>query len=269
MMARRPRFPRPSLVMLPNAFTLANLFFGMFAIVSAARGDHNFAAGCIVAGAFCDMLDGRIARATNTFSAFGEELDSLVDAISFGLAPAMMMYFAVLRHTGWDWLFCFIFTASAVMRLARFNVETGGSKKKIPWFKGLPSPAAGGTLATYYWFSQTPIYNDVFVGWPWEVIMRALMLVLAALMISDVPFPGWPKLTFKTLHGSAAIVVLVSTLVAIPLVPKHYFFPVGVGYMITGILLVLVRTMFEMPPIFGDPSDDADDDELPTEGAST
>ncbi len=264
---RRRRFPRPSLVMLPNAFTLANLFFGIFAIVSAARGEHERASWFIVIGAFCDALDGRIARATNTGSAFGEELDSLVDAISFGLAPALMMYFAVLRHSGWDWIFVFIFAACAVMRLARFNVETAGSAKKIPWFKGLPSPAAGGTLATYYWFSQTPLYNDVFVGWPWEVIMRFLMLTLAALMISDVPFPGWPKFTFRTLHGAAAIVLLFTTLVALFVLPKHYFFPVGVGYMITGLLLAVIRTTFELPPIFGDAVDADDEDELPSEGA--
>jgi CDP-diacylglycerol--serine O-phosphatidyltransferase len=264
----RRRFPRPSLVMLPNAFTLANLFFGIYAIVSASRGDHERASWFIVIGAFCDALDGRIARATNTGSAFGEELDSLVDAISFGLAPALMMYFAVLRHSGWDWIFVFIFAACAVMRLARFNVETAGAAKKIPWFKGLPSPAAGGTLATYYWFSQTPLYNDVFVGWPWEVIMRFLMLTLAALMISDVPFPGWPKFTFRTLHGAAAITILFTTLVALFVLPKHYFFPVGVGYMITGLLLAVIRTTFELPPIFGDPALADDEDELPQEGAS-
>ncbi|MBX7119198.1 MAG: CDP-diacylglycerol--serine O-phosphatidyltransferase [Gemmatimonadaceae bacterium] len=267
--ARRRRFPRPSLVMLPNAFTLANLFFGIFAIVSASRGQHEQASWYIVLGAFCDALDGRIARATNTGSEFGEELDSLVDAISFGLAPALMMYFAVLRHSGWDWILVFIFAAAAVMRLARFNVESAGAKKKIPWFKGLPSPAAGGTLATYYWFSQTPLYNDVFIGWPWEVIMRFLMLTLAALMISDVPFPGWPKFTFKTLHGAAAIIVLFSSLLALFFLPKHFFFPVGVGYMVTGILLAFIRTMFELPPIFSEPDDaGAEEDDLSPEGST-
>ena len=149
---KRRRLPRPSLVMLPNGFTLANLFFGIFAIVAASRGQHAQAGWYIVIGGFADALDGRIARATNTGSAFGEELDSLVDAISFGVAPAMMMYFAVLRHSGWDWILVFLFTACAVMRLARFNVESAG-QPKAAYFTGLPSPAAGGTLATYYWFS--------------------------------------------------------------------------------------------------------------------
>jgi CDP-diacylglycerol--serine O-phosphatidyltransferase len=262
MMARRRRFPRPSLVMLPNGFTLANLFFGIFAIVSASRGQHVQAGWYIVIGGFCDALDGRIARATNTGSAFGEELDSLVDAISFGLAPALMMYFAVLKHSGWDWIFVFIFAACAVMRLARFNVEQAGKSKD--YFKGLPSPAAGGTLATYYWFSQTPLYNETFIGdWPWETILRFLMLGLAALMISNVPFPSWPKFTFRTVHGTAGIIVFFASIYALFFLPKEFFFPFGVLYVTTGILLALVRGVFELPSPFGEP------DELDDEGEMT
>ena len=113
-------------------------------------------------GGVADSLDGRVARATGTGSRFGEELDSLVDAISFGLAPALIMYFAAARRpTGLDWLLVFIFTSCAVMRLARFNVEQAGRAKTH--FHGLPSPAAGMTLATYYWFSQTPLYNQTVI----------------------------------------------------------------------------------------------------------
>ena len=108
---RRPRIPRPSMVMLPNGLTLGNLFFGVFAIVAASRGDHERAVWYILIGAMCDAMDGRVARATNTGSRFGEELDSLVDALSFGLAPALLMYFAVLRQQGWDWVFVFLFAA--------------------------------------------------------------------------------------------------------------------------------------------------------------
>ena len=103
---RRRRLPRPSLVMLPNGFTLANLFFGIFAIVAASRGQFTQAGWYIVIGGFADALDGRIARATNTGSPFGEELDSLVDAISFGVAPALIMYFRFLQE-GWGWIAAF------------------------------------------------------------------------------------------------------------------------------------------------------------------
>jgi CDP-diacylglycerol--serine O-phosphatidyltransferase len=214
----------------------------------------------IVIGGFCDALDGRIARATNTGSAFGEELDSLVDAISFGLAPALIMYFAVLRHSGWDWVLVFLYSACAVMRLARFNVEQAGKSKT--YFKGLPTPAAGGTLATYYWFSQTPLYNETFIGeWPWQTILRFLMAGLAFLMISNVPFPSWPRFTFRTAHGVAGILVLFSSLYALFFLPKQFFFPFGVLYVITGILLAVVRGFLELPSPFDDDGDDGDDED--------
>ena len=153
---------RRAVVLLPNGFTLFNLFCGIYAIVLAIRGDFASAPTFIVLGGVADALDGRVARATGTGSRFGEELDSLVDAISFGLAPALIMYFAVLPNDGnWDWLLVFIFTSCAVMRLARFNVEQAGRTKTH--FHGLPSPAAGMTLATYYWFSQTPLYNQTVI----------------------------------------------------------------------------------------------------------
>lgn len=250
---RRRLRPRVA-VALPNGFTLANLFFGIFAIVAASRGDFDAAARFIVFGGIADALDGRIARATKSGSRFGEELDSLVDAISFGTAPALIMYFAVFQSTRWEWIFCFFFTACAVMRLARFNVESAGKAKA--YFKGLPSPAAGGTLATYYWFSQTSLYNETFIGnWPWEVILRFLMAGLGFLMISNVPFPGWPKFTFKTVHGTAAIIVFVSSIFALFFLPKEFFFPFGVLYVITGVVLAVVRGVLELPSPFDEPDE--------------
>jgi CDP-diacylglycerol--serine O-phosphatidyltransferase len=260
MKERRRRFPRPSLVMLPNGFTLASLFFGIYAIVSASRGEHNRATWCIVIAGFCDAVDGRIARATNTGTPFGEELDSLVDAISFGLAPALIMYFAVLRHSGWDWIWVFLFAACAVMRLARFNVEQAGEPKRA-YFTGLPSPAAGGTLATYYWFSQTPLYTEFFADWPWETIMRILMATLGFLMISNVPYPAWPKFSFRTLHGTIGIVALFSGLLALYFLPREFFFPVGVLYVTVGITLAILRGVFEVPPPFEEPASRDEEEE--------
>src|SRR3982751_5284242 len=152
----RPR--NRGVIILPNGFTLAILFFGVFAIVAASRSQFDTAGLYVVFGGVADALDGRVARATGTGSRFGSELDSLVDAISFGLAPALIMYFAVFNKGRWDWLFCFFFTACAVIRLARFNIEQAGRAKS--YFHGLPSPAAGLTLATYYWFSQTPLSHQ-------------------------------------------------------------------------------------------------------------
>jgi CDP-diacylglycerol--serine O-phosphatidyltransferase len=243
---RRPRLPRPSLVMLPNGVTLLNLFFGIFAIVAGARGDFGRAVLYVVIGALFDGLDGRVARATNTGSRFGQELDSLVDAISFGLAPAMIMYFAVLHKEGWDWLFVFGFVAAAVIRLARFNIEQAGRKKSH--FHGLPSPAAGGTLATYYWFSQTPFYNETVIGdLPWHQLLRYLMAGLAFLMVSDVPYPAWPTFSLRTVKGAIGLVVFVGLALGLIFLPREFFFPVGMTYVLYGIVAATVRGLLDKP----------------------
>jgi CDP-diacylglycerol--serine O-phosphatidyltransferase len=265
---RRPRLPRPSMVMLPNGVTLLNLFFGIFAIVAAARGDFGRAVLYVMIGALFDGLDGRVARATNTGSRFGEELDALVDAISFGLAPAMIMYFAVLHKEGWDWLFVFGFSACAVIRLARFNVEQAGRPKTH--FHGLPSPAAGGTLAAYYWFSQTPLYNETMIGdLPWHVLLRYVMAGLALLMISDVPYPAWPTFSLRTIRGVIGLLLFVALALGLIFLPREFFFPVGMAYVLYGLVAATVRGMLEKPatdlgppPLMGDAGfgDDLDGD---------
>jgi CDP-diacylglycerol---serine O-phosphatidyltransferase len=236
--------PRRYVVALPNGFTLANLFFGVFAIIAASRGDHSKAAWYIVIGGVCDALDGRIARATNSGSQFGEELDSLVDAISFGLAPALMMYFAVLRHEGWDWVLVFLFVACAVMRLARFNVEQAGRTKTD--FIGLPSPMAGGTLATYYWFSTTGLYNDSFLAeLPWQTLLKFLMAGLAFLMISNVPYPAWPRFSLRNWRGIVGLSGFLIVLVGLIFLPKEFFFPVGVAYVMFGLVRAMVYGLLD------------------------
>ncbi len=259
---RRPRLPRPSLVLLPNGFTLGSLFFGIFAIVAASRGEHVRAGWYIVIAAFLDMFDGRIARATNTGSRFGEELDSLVDAISFGVAPALMMYFAELNRTGWDWIFVWLFVACAVMRLARFNVEQAGKSKVF--FQGLPSPAAGGTLATYYWFSQTDLYQQTAIGeLPWQLILRFLMVALAFLMISPVPYPAWPRFSLRNWYGAFGVVLFVAIIAGMFFLPKEFFFPLGVIYVASGIVVAIVRGLFDMPSPFVVDDDDEDREGTP------
>ena len=257
---RRPQLPRPSLVMLPNGFTLGSLFFGIFAIVAASRGEHVRAGWYIVTAGFLDMFDGRIARATNTGSRFGEELDSLVDAISFGVAPALMMYFAELNRTGWDWIFVWLYVACAVMRLARFNVEQAGKSKVF--FQGLPSPAAGGTLATYYWFSQTELYQQTAIGdLPWQSILRFLMVALAFLMISPVPYPTWPRFSLRNWYGVFGVLVFIAVIFGMFFLPKEFFFPFGMLYVATGIVVAIVRGLFDMPSPFASDDDDEDDQE--------
>jgi CDP-diacylglycerol---serine O-phosphatidyltransferase len=263
-----PRSPRErasrrrqrAAVALPNGFTLANLFFGMFAIVAAARGEPDAAARYIVFGAIADMLDGRIARATNSGSKFGSELDSLVDAISFGTAPALIMYFVVFNRTGWDWIFCFLFTACAVIRLARFNVEQAGRAKTH--FSGLPSPAAGMTLATYYWFSQTSLYTETMIGdLPWHQMLRWLMLGLGMLMISNVQYAAVPTVGFRSIRGVLGGLLVLGTLAGVIFLPKEFFFPALMTYVLFGIVRTAFLGLMERLPS----REFEDEDELPDE----
>jgi CDP-diacylglycerol---serine O-phosphatidyltransferase len=257
---RRPRLPRPSMVMLPNGFTLMSLFFGVYAIVLASRGDHARAVWYIIAASVCDAIDGRVARATHTGSKFGEELDSLVDAISFGFAPAMMMYFAVLRKDGLDWIFVFLFAACAVMRLARFNVEQAGRAKTH--FHGLPSPVAGGVLATYFWFSQTPLYNETVIGdLPWHTMVLFLMAGLSFLMISNVPYPAMPTFSIKTLRGVLGLTVFIGLIFGLVFLPKDFFFPVGMLYVTWGVVASVVKGLLDRPQ-YAEGETAADDESL-------
>jgi CDP-diacylglycerol--serine O-phosphatidyltransferase len=234
-MQGRERRVRRAVVILPNGFTLANLFLGVFAIVAASRGEFSTAGLYIVLGGIMDALDGRVARATRTGSRFGAELDSLVDAITFGLAPALIMYFAVLNQEGWDWLFVFLFVACAVIRLARFNVEQAGRAKR--YFHGLPSPAAGMTLATYYWFSQTALYTNTMIGdLPWHVMLRYVMAGLAFLMISNVSYPAVPTVGYRTARELIGTSVVAGTFLGILFLPREFFFPALVIYVLYGIV---------------------------------
>jgi CDP-diacylglycerol--serine O-phosphatidyltransferase len=253
----RPR--NRAVVILPNGFTLASLFFGVFAIVAASRGEFDTAGLYIVIGGICDALDGRVARATGTGSRFGSELDSLVDAITFGLAPAMIMYFAVLNRNGWDWIFSFLFVACAVIRLARFNVEQAGRAKK--YFHGLPSPAAGMTLATYYWFSQTELYNQTILGdLNWTVALRGLMLILAFLMISNVSYPAVPTVGFRKISEILGSLVVATTFVGVLFIRKEFYFPALVTYVLYGLVKTVIFGFLDKRPV-GDSPVIADDDD--------
>ena len=250
------------MVILPNGATLASLFFGVFAIVAASRSEFDTAARCVVAAGICDALDGRIARATGTGSRFGSELDSLVDAISFGLAPALIMYFAVLNRNGWDWIFSFLFVACAVIRLARFNVEQAGRAKK--YFHGLPSPAAGMTLATYFWFSQTSLFNQTMIGdLNWPAGLRGLMLVLAFLMISNVSYPAVPTVGFRKLSEILGTLVVFATLVGVLFLRTEFYFPALVLYVIYGLAKTVIFGLLDRRPVGDSPVISDDDDDEP------
>ena len=253
---------RRAVMTFPSGLTLLNLFFGIFAIITASRGNFYRAGVYVLIGGICDALDGRVARAANAGTQFGEELDSLVDAISFGLAPAMIMYFLALNRDGWDWVFVFLFAACAVMRLARFNIEQAGTAKT--YFQGLPSPAAGCTLASYYWFSHSWLYDYGAIGnLRWQDLLRFLMAALAALMISPVPYPVFPRTGWRSKRALAGTVLLVTSLTLFLTNRLEYFFPLCLLYVIWGPVRWLISGLFErrQPTIPYDLSEGEDDED--------
>jgi CDP-diacylglycerol--serine O-phosphatidyltransferase len=256
---------RRAVILFPSGFTLGNLFFGIFAIIAASRLEFTAAGVYVMLGGICDALDGRVARATNSGTEFGEELDSLVDAISFGLAPAMIMYFAVLNRDGWDWVWVFTFSAAAVLRLARFNIEQAGTAKT--YFQGLPSPAAGITLASYYWFSQSSLYEyGAVADLKWHVLLRYLMAMLSFLMISNVPYPTFPRMGFRNLRSIGASLLMIGAVTLLLTKRLEYFFPLSLIYIAWGLARWVFFGLFErrqptMPYDLSEGEDDEDDDD--------
>ena len=247
----RPTGMRRAVVLFPGGLTLGNLFFGIFAMISASRGELGRAVLFIVCGGVCDMLDGRVARATNSGTEFGEQLDSLVDAISFGLAPAMITYFAVLTPTEpgrdrWSWILVFFFCMCAVLRLARFNITQAGDKKS--YFLGLPSPAAGGTLATYHWFAQTRLYQQTIIGdLPWHELVKYLMIGLSLLMISNVRYPAFPRTGFRDWRGVLGSITVLTFLIGAIFLPREFFFPAGLTYVLVGLVGTILQSLSDRP----------------------
>jgi CDP-diacylglycerol--serine O-phosphatidyltransferase len=210
------------------------------------------------------MLDGRVARYTATGSKFGEELDSLVDAISFGVAPALVIYFQFLSEGPWGWIASFLYITAVVMRLARFNVEQAGGAKAV--FYGLPSPTAGSLLATFYPFSQTAFFQSQLAGLPWADIMTGTMVVLGGLMVSHIPYAVVPKFGFRNAKGLATLGLMVFTVAATFLFPRYYFFGMAALYTGYGLAKSLVLGLWERRPE-RDPLLDEDEDDMDEAGA--
>jgi CDP-diacylglycerol--serine O-phosphatidyltransferase len=245
-------------IILPSAFTLGNLFFGLYGMVAAARGDFLWAGWYIVFAGTLDMLDGRVARFTRTGSRFGAELDSLVDAISFGVAPAFIMFRLYFNDTQWSWIISFVFVTAVVVRLARFNIEQGGEAKRS--FHGLPSPAAGMTVATFYPWTQTAFFEQYMSDLPWQQIMGVGMVLLGVLMVSHVPYAKFPKIGLRTPRGITTTVLVLAALFAALSVPRYFFFSWGLLYIAWGLLKSVFLGLLDRLP-GGDPLLDEDDEE--------
>jgi CDP-diacylglycerol---serine O-phosphatidyltransferase len=254
------------IIILPSAFTLGNLFFGLFAMVAAARGDFQWAGWCIVFAAILDMLDGRIARFTRTGSRFGAELDSLVDAISFGVAPAFILYHLSFADQTWAWILSFVYVTAAVVRLARFNVEQGGEAKKS--FHGLPSPTAGMIIATIYPFFTAPGVARFTGGLPPTQTLGVILIVVALLMVSHVPYQIMPRVGVRTRKARFMTVFLAVSAVAAIAVPEYFIFPFLVVYTLQGVGRTFVMGLLERLPDSDPLLDLADEDDAGAEHRS-
>ena len=233
-------------VVLPSAFTLGNLFLGIWAIVSASRGQFETAGWLIVWAAIFDTLDGRIARFTRTGSQFGEQLDSLVDAISFGVAPALIVYFLFFPEGTWSWTICFFYVSAAIIRLARFNVEQAGVAKVS--FHGLPSPTAGMTLATFYPFTQTALFQQYLADFRWNLLTPGLILGISVLMVSHVLYPVVPRFSLSNRRGRITILIAAVSIVLALTVPAYFFFPAAIVYITYGLVRSTVIGFLERMP---------------------
>jgi CDP-diacylglycerol--serine O-phosphatidyltransferase len=248
---------RRAIVILPSAFTSGNLFFGVWSIVESARGEFQTAAWLVVVAAILDLFDGRIARMSRTGTAFGAELDSLVDVVSFGVAPAMLLFFWRFRGGEWGWLLSFIYILAAALRLARFNVIQAGQAKSH--FIGLSSPLSGITLASAYTFIQTPLFRQNLAFVPVPQLMVILTIVLALLMVSQVPYPVAPKVGLRTWQGRFSLAVHVVAVAWAALYPEYFFFPVGLAIITYGLGRAVSLGLLDRLPE-RDPMRDEDDE---------
>jgi CDP-diacylglycerol--serine O-phosphatidyltransferase len=189
---------RRGIYLLPNLLTTAALFAGFYSIVAAVDGSFQRAGAAIFVAMILDSLDGRVARLTKTSSQFGKEYDSLSDMVSFGLAPAIVVYqWGVARLTEWNftwgrvgWLVAFLFAVAAALRLARFNSQIASYDKR--WFVGLPSPSAAGVVAAFVWLSSK-LGIDGLGGLAGAFLVTA---AAGALMVSDFRYYSFKEIHF-------------------------------------------------------------------------
>jgi CDP-diacylglycerol--serine O-phosphatidyltransferase len=225
---------RRVVVVVPSLFTLFNLFFGFWSMVLAARGEFYRAGWFVFIAGILDLLDGRVARLSGAGTRFGEELDSLVDIVSFGVAPAFLMYqieFAIAGPLAW--VVCYFYVMAVAIRLARFNVTQAGRPKS--YFVGLPSPAAGMTLAMYGPFTHTDLYASLH-GLPWQQILIFLIIAFAILMVSNVRYAQLPRAGLRNARGRLGLAIILTVVVFGIWRHDAFFFPLGITYMAYGVL---------------------------------
>ncbi len=240
-----PKLRERSIYVLPNLFTTGALFAGFYAIVQAMNGFFELSAVAIFIAMVMDGLDGRVARLTHTQSAFGAEYDSLSDMVSFGVAPALVLYVWALKPMGkLGWIAAFIYCAGAALRLARFNTKLDESDKR--YFQGLPSPAAAALLAGLVWVSNSYEIagSDIFFGWLHMKWLAWATTVFAGLtMVSDLRYFSGKDFNLRRSVPFVAVLLIVLAFVLISYSPAEVLFGLFVTYALSGYVGWALRRM--------------------------
>ena len=215
--------------LLPNLFTTGSIFLGFFAIVSAMRGHFSAAAVAIFIAAILDALDGRVARMTHTESRFGAEYDSLADIVSFGIAPALVVYTWALQSLYQiGWLIAFIFVACAGLRLAKFNANLGKGGKR--YFIGLPVPSAAACVAGMVWVGHEDHLASLFTS----IVAALITLYVAVMMVSNIKYRSFKDFDLRGRFGFTSVLVVVGIYACIAIDPTHVLFIVFILYALSG-----------------------------------
>lgn len=229
---------RRGIYILPSLFTTASLFAGFYAIVQAMNGNFEYAPLAIFIAAILDALDGRIARLTHTESDFGAEYDSLVDMVSFGLAPALIMYEWALSGMGkLGWLAAFIYTAGAGLRLARFNTQVDVVDKRF--FRGLPSPAAAALVVGLVWV----LHAHGVPGREISIVALIITVMAGVLMVSNVRYRSFKDVDLRGRVSFMTILSLPLVFVLLFQNPPQVLFLTFLVYALSGPLAFLLRQM--------------------------
>lgn len=231
--------PKPrsrGIYLLPNLFTTGALFCGFYAIVAGMNGVFDNAAIAIFVAMVLDGLDGRVARLTNTQSAFGAEYDSLADMVSFGIAPALVTFSWVLNGAGkFGWFCAFIYVAGAALRLARFNTQIGSVDKR--YFIGLPSPAAAAAIAGLVWAC---IEFDIDIS-DYVYLIAIYVALMGVLMVSNVLYYSFKDVDPKGKIPFMILLIIVLTIGVISISPSIFLWLLLLGYSLSGPVLWLLR----------------------------
>ncbi len=233
----KTRGARP-LVLLPHLFTTAGLFCGFYSIVMSTMGNFDQAAGGIIFAGLFDLFDGSVARMVHAESEFGEQYDSLADVVGFGVAPAMLAFSAGgLQDLGRvGWVCAFFYVVCAALRLARFNVSPSIYKDM---FQGLPSPAAGGVIATTTWFVQFLRQEQGLDFTVHSGFISAGIVFLGLLMVSNIPYRSSKVLALRA--NFRTLVLIPSILLCIIIEPSVTLFLIGMTYLTVGFVELIWR----------------------------